>query len=250
MPGIFGVIDRAAVNSQRGQQELFGLVERMSAAMCYEGGVAEAPVSWPSLGACAGSVALPGHGTVDPTGAGIAALTVGEDGADEATVIEAYRRHGVNGLGELPGMTAGFLADVDGGRCLLFNDRYGRERLFLHVDGTRVAFASEAKAILAIAPATRTFDTAGLAEWLACGCTIGQRSLFRGIDVLDSGTVVTFDGATHHRRRYFDSARLENADPVSGHEFLETFSASLHSAVTAATRKTPSAGMSLTGGLD
>ena len=250
MPGIFGVVDRAAVNSRRGQQELLGLVARMSAAMCYEGCVAEPPVSWPSLGACAGRVTLPGHGTADAAGDGLTALTVGEDGADAATVIEAYRRHGVDGLGQVPGITAGFLADVDGGRCLLFNDRYGRERLFVHVDGTRVAFASEAKAILAIAPATRTFDTVGLAEWLACGCTIGHRSLFRGIEVLDSGTVVIFDGATHHRRRYFDSSRLENADPVSGQEFLETFSTSLQSAVTAATRKTPSAGMSLTGGLD
>ena len=39
MPGIFGVIDRAAVNSQRGQQEL-APVERMSTAI-HEGSVAE-----------------------------------------------------------------------------------------------------------------------------------------------------------------------------------------------------------------
>jgi asparagine synthase (glutamine-hydrolysing) len=250
MPGIFGVIDRAAVNSQRGQQELRALVGRMSTAMCYEGSVADPLVSWPSLGACVGRVALTSNGPSDRSPDGVSAITVGGDGAEVSAVIEMYRRHGAGGLAQVPGMAAGFLADVDRGTCLLFNDRFGRERLFLHVDGTRVAFSSEAKAILAIAPATRAFDTVGLAEWLACGCTIGRRSLFRDIEVLESGTVLTFEGATHRSHRYFEATHLEALEPVSSQDFLDGFSASLRSAVNAAARNAPAVGVSLTGGLD
>lgn len=250
MPGIFGVIDPAAVNSPRGQQDLLALVERMSAAMRYERCVSEPLVSLPSVGACVGRSARIGDPPADPVDETFPLVTAGDDGAGPAAVIDAYRRYGVDGCAEVPGVAAGFLADVDRGKCLLFNDRYGRERLFVHVEGTRVAFSSEAKAILAIAPGTRTFDPVGLAEWLACGCTIGSRSLFRNIEVLESGTVLTFEGSTHHRHRYFTPARLEQLQPASGHEFLDAFSTGLRSAVNTATRQTPSVGVSLTGGLD
>ena len=250
MPAIFGVIDPAAVNAERGQQELLALVERMGSAMRYEGGVAERLVSLPGLGACVGRVARVSDGPLDRCDEAVTVLTTADAGADVSAVLEAYCRRGVGGLAEVAGLGSGFLADVSSGRCLLFNDRYGRERLFVHVNGTRVTFSSEAKAILAIAPATRTFDTVGLAEWLACGCTIGRRSLFSDIEVLDSGTVLTFERSTCRRERYFDPAVLEQLEPVSGEEFLDAFSASLRSAVNAATRTAGPVAMSLTGGLD
>jgi asparagine synthase (glutamine-hydrolysing) len=251
MPGIFGLIDPAAVNSHRAQQALVALVERMGAAMRYGRRVNEPPVSLPSLGACVGRLRQAGEPPADRADGAVTVIAVADDDAGWPALIEAYRRRGVEGFGEVPDVGGGFLADAERGKCLLFNDRYGRERLFVHVDGTRVAFASEAKAILAIAPATRTFDTVGLAEWLACGCTIGRRSLFRDIEVVDAGTVLTFDGsASPHRHRYFHPSRLEALKPAAGPEFLDGFSTSLRAAVTAATRNTPRVGMSLTGGLD
>ena len=101
----------------------------------------------------------------------------------------------------------------------------------------------------AIAPATRAFDTVGLAEWLACGCTIDADPVPQ-IEVLDSGTVLTFDGSTHRRHQYFEATRLETLEPVSAPDFLDGFSASLRSAVNAAVRNAPAVGVSLTGGLD
>jgi asparagine synthase (glutamine-hydrolysing) len=223
----------------------------MSAAMHYERGVAAPLVSVPSVGACVGRMAQVGDTPAAPCAETVSLIAVADDGGGVPPLIEAYRRHGIDGFNEVRGLAGGFLADVERGRCLLFNDRYGRERLFVYAEGTRVVFASEAKAILAVAPRARAFDTVGLAEWLACGCTIGRRSLFRDIEVLDPGTVIAFDGsARHSRHRYFDAAQLEALPPASAAEFLDGFSASLQSAVAAATRNTPRVGMSLTGGLD
>ena len=93
---------------------------------------------------------------------------------------------------------------------MLFNDRYGVERLFVHTHNGRCYFASEAKAILAVAPQGRRWMPMGLAEWLSAGCTIGARSLFKDVEVLDGGSALIFDaGREPARTRYFDRAALE-----------------------------------------
>lgn len=237
--------------------------------MLYEPSYSETLVSCPLVGACVGRVGFSnGHESDRGEGeASVIALTMGDAvserhdrhaattpgvslGPGAREVVRVYRRSGEDGLAGISGICAAFVADRMRGRCLLFNDRYGRERLFLHTDGTRVFFSSEAKAILAVAPKTRAFDPTGLAEWLACGCTLGTQSLFRGIEVLESGTVLIFEGPSVKRRRYFDRAHLEQLEPVSGQEFLDGFPASLRSAVNACVHTDTKVGMSLTGGLD
>lgn len=268
MPGIFGVIDTSPVRSERHQQELVAIVKQMSAAMLYEPSYSEMLVSCPAVGACVGRVGFlnhkaPGRAAEETSVIAVtmgdavceppdrnAAPTGGGLGARAGEVVRAYRRAGEDGPAGIPGICAAFVADETRAKCLLFTDRYGRERIFLHFNGTRVFFSSEAKAILAVAPRTRAFDPAGLAELLACGCTLGTQSLFRGIEVLESGTMLTFDGPVVKRRRYFDRAHLEQLEPVSGTEFLEGFSQSLRSAVNAFVRTAPKVGISLTGGLD
>src|SRR5262249_37486621 len=124
-------------------------------------------------------------------------------------------------IAKLPGMRSAFVVDNTSGKSILFNDRYGRERLFVHSNGTRTFFSSEAKAILAVVPETRSFDPTGLAELLACGCTLGSTSLFKGIEVLPSGTVVTFSRSGTRRRRYFDPASLEHLEPLPSKDFID-----------------------------
>jgi asparagine synthase (glutamine-hydrolysing) len=258
MPGIFGVIDALPVTSERHQQELVALVKQMSAAMLYEAVYSEVVVSCPAVGACVGRVGFLDAREADPVegATDLIAITTGEAvsgarlGPGAREVLQEYRRAGENGLAAISGICAAFIADQTRRKCLLFTDQYGRERIFVHRAGTRVFFSSEAKAILAVASQTRAFDSAGLAELLACGCTLGTRSLFQGIDVLEGGTVLTFEGASVERRRYFDRAHLEQLEPVSGREFLEGFSESLRSAVNGCARTAPKVGISLTGGLD
>jgi len=267
MPGLFGVVDASPARSELHQCELITIVRRMSAAMLYESSYSEVLVSCPALGACVGRVGVfDGKKSDSEEGeAGVIAVTTGDavselpdrDTATDARmgpgardVVRAYQRSGEDGLAGISSICAAFVADQTRAKCLLFNDRYGRERIFLHFNGTRVFFSSEAKAILAVAPETRAFDETGLAELLACGCTLGTQSLFRGIEVLEGGTVLTFEGPTIKRRRYFDQAHLERLEPVSDKEFLEGFSDSLRSAVNGFVRSVPKVGISLTGGLD
>src|SRR5262249_29404317 len=145
----------------------------------------------------------------------------------------------------------GFLMDGRRGECILFTDRYGVERLFLHADKTRLYFSSEAKAILAVAPAAREIDVVGLAEWLACGCTLGERSLFDGVEIMAAGTALRFTkGRAVERIRYFDRSTLEQLPAIPASGFVEQFTGNLRSSVNRAVSRPPSAALSLTGGLD
>jgi asparagine synthase (glutamine-hydrolysing) len=226
----------------------------MLAAMLYDNSYVHMLSSWPSLGLWVGWVGLSGTPVEavedDSRTAVVAVTTAGTDRSHAVReIVHAYERSGDSALTGLPELPAGIVVDRAGGRCVLFNDRYGRDRLYLYAAGGRLLFSSEAKAILAAAPETRSFDPTGLAELLACGCTLGARSLFRDIEVIPGGTLLTVEGRAVRRRRYFDPAQLEQLEPVSASEFVEGFSRSLLDAVGKATHASD-VGVSLTGGLD
>lgn len=262
MPGIFGVIDMGS----GWDPDLPDIVKRMSAAMAYDPEYAQALLSWPGLGLGVGWVGFPegprsdtvgrhsNEGALAVTTAGLCCsgpccVTSDADMRPACQVVRAYGQSGDLTMNHAD-LTAGVMVDQAAGRVLLFNDPYGRDRIFLHTSGTRVWFASEAKAILAVAPRTRTLDPAGLAELLACGCTLGVRSLFQDIEVLPGGTVVTFEKRGVRRKRYFDLTQLEGLDTISPAEFLDGFSHRLSTAVNRSLRGFARVGVSLTGGFD
>jgi len=253
--------------SEARERELLSVVDRMSSAMCYEPWYRSQVISCPALGAYVGHVGRSCRESgVSPTPVGLIVVTTGDAGCESDN--EIFTRSAAVGLragssssghasdaaadslSRLTTLAAGFVIDERRATCLLFNDRYGVERIFLHTVGPRTLFSSEAKAILAVAPSTRAFDATGLAEWLACGCTLGTRSLFRDIEVLDAGTVLKFSLGKVGRRRYFDRAVVEELEPVSGDQFLEEFPVTLRSAVNRFVRCQPAVGVSLTGGID
>lgn len=270
MPGIFGVVDVKQTPGDLARERL-DIVRRMASAMHYEPAYVADIVSCPTLSACAGRVGWSYRHSTDHRGSVLpqsALLTAGEPvvsrdtaaahegdcravGVGAGELARQIQRHGIEWLQHAEGAFAGFFMDQRRGKCLLFNDRYGVERLFVHTDNARVFFSSEAKAILAVAVSTSELDPTGLAEWLACGCTIGTRSLFRDVEVLAGGTAITFGTAGEVvRTRYFDRSALEQLPQLPATQFLEAFTEGLGAAVNAAIGRAPRAALSLTGGLD
>jgi asparagine synthase (glutamine-hydrolysing) len=258
MPGVFGIVDWSATQSVDSRRELMELVRRMSSAMMY-GDYSEQIVLCPAVGACVGQAELR-QPSCRPEGEDVVVFVTGERAPDldlgsltslPGTSLVAATKGSQSAFPmAVDGRCAGFVADNRARVCAVFNDRYGRERMFVHSDGVRTYFASEVKAILAAVPGTRQFDAAGLAEFLACGCTRGTRSLYRGIEILEPGTLLFFTSAGARRRRYFKPQDLEELQPVSAAEFLESFRESLRNAVRSSPSTARKLGVSLTGGLD
>jgi asparagine synthase (glutamine-hydrolysing) len=267
MPGIFGLIlktgaSRSAVTRQQNTLNV------MAAAMQYESFYTWHRFDSTALGISAGWV-----GPVDDAETrapwrdeelGLTMFTAGDPGlegvvgrptADTARRwlgdVASLRHHPRAIPAAMRGLFAGFVVDERRRESVLFTDRFGFERLFVSEGPDAFFFSSEAKAILAAAPATREFDADGLAQFLACGSTLGTRSLFRGIRVLTGGTILTFDHASKpHPDRYFDRTAWERLEPLPEPEWRDAMAAALDRAVERDAADMRRAAVSLTGGLD
>jgi asparagine synthase (glutamine-hydrolysing) len=242
MPGIFGIVDSSLVGASALPGELVAQTRTMLSSMRVEPWYSAQLSTVSAAGACIGQVEIR---SLAPQPGPLTTLTTGErSGAivGGSTIDEIFRT--------IDGACAGAVVDGATGRVLLFNDRYGRERLFVRTIGSRTFFASEAKAILAVCPDSRDFDTQGLAEFLACGCTLTARSLYKDIAVLERGSVLEFDRHGLERRRYFTEQQLEGDRHIDASAFRETFTDALRTEVRRAALDVPSIALSLTGGLD
>lgn len=153
----------------------------------------------------------------------------------------------------LNGGVTGIVIDRRRGEVMLFNDRYGLNRLYVCQDGGLLYAASEAKALLAVLPQTRSLDPVALAEFLACGCVLQQRTLFPGIALLPPASRWTVPGGNPmalQRERYFDIAAWEALPALSADAYGEAMASTFADIVPKYLRGPATVGISLTGGLD
>src|SRR5215469_16145680 len=125
----------------------------------------------------------------------------------------------------LNGRFHGLLVDRRAGTALLFNDRYGIDRIYYHEGREAFYFAAEAKAILEVRPELRTADLRGLAELVGCGCVLENRTVFQGISVLPPGSAWTLrQGALQQKRSYFQPGEWERQEPLELEPFYSQLS--------------------------
>jgi asparagine synthase (glutamine-hydrolysing) len=260
MPGI------AVLVGVESQTERDDLMAKMIGAMRHE----EAYVSETMTATGAASVALgyAGHGDtslwekpaaqVGPEPAMV--LFSGElyreikrDQSDAEYVAERYAKEGVECLGSLDGTFSCVILDRHNQCLYIFNDRFGMHRLFCGQEGNQVCIASEAKAIAAAFPACRSLDPTGVAEFLACGCTIRDQSLLHGVLILPAASLLTVRPNGELRRQtYFSPLEWESQSRYDIDDFEDAMFAALHDAIRR--RRGAVAGkvsaLSLTGGVD
>ena len=259
MPGIVVAV------SPRAADECLASVCTMTAALRHDHTQASSFVAAPELGVYAGWVQ--GSESVrkqDASSAGdvtvlIAGEVLGAHG-DEVSAARTrsqaagdlasmYRRQGIDFVANINGLFSGLLIDRAAGRVFLFNDRFGMERLYYVEREQSIYFASEAKALLRMFPEHRAFDDVGVAQTLNYGCTLGARTLFDGISVLEGASVWCFEsGGKRTRRRYFDPSAWESQSVLASDEFAALLADRFP--VLLAPYLRGDVGLSLTGGFD
>ena len=166
-------------------------------------------------------------------------------------IVRWYEELGDAFLERLNGSFSGLLVDLRRDKVLLFNDRYGLARVYVHEAAGAVHFASEAKSLLRVLPQTRSIDALGLAEYSACGCVLQNRSLFSGIGLLPPASCWTFvRGALESKRTYFDVRSWEQLPRLGAGEFHARLDETFTRILPKYFRGSVPIGMSLTGGLD
>ena len=136
-------------------------------------------------------------------------------GSDSEVVLHAYDAWGDDCLLRLNGMFDFALWDGRRRRLLLARDRLGVKPLYICQSARGLAFASEAKALLALPDVSAELNHEALRSYLHLGYVAAPQSLFRGIRKLPPGSLLVVEGQRVEQRRYWrmpasiDRARSE-----------------------------------------
>lgn len=166
-------------------------------------------------------------------------------------LVHWYEEQGEKFLQQLNGRFSGLLVDLRAHKAILFNDRYGLGRVYVHQHKERLYFASEAKALLRILPELRQLDLDSLAETFSCGCPLQQRTLFSGVSLLPGGSAWVFHrGRSISKERYFSPEAWENQPLLGEREYGDRLEDTFRRVLPRYFRGRQQVGISLTGGVD
>src|SRR5436190_3166412 len=267
MPGIVGII------SQRPSEQYDALVKSMVNCLMHEPFYTNGTLGNEELGLWSGwachkgafgdclpiwnekkdiCLLFSGEDFTDQTDIG-ALGTRGHDlGSDDAGyLVHLYEEMGCEFLEKLNGWFSGVLLDLREQKVVLFNDRYGVNRIFYHEDASGFYFSSEAKDLLKILPITRQLDLRSLGEVLCCEAVLQNRSLFSGISLLPPGSAWVFSrGEPVKKKTYFKQEAWESQPELSESDFYEKLRETWRRVLPKYFLGKQSVGLSLTGGVD
>jgi len=123
--------------------------------------------------------------------------------SDCETILHLYEEYGDDCVLHLNGMFAFALWDAPRRRLVVARDRLGIKPLYLHSDGKRLLFASEAKALLAAPGMSAQLDPDAVSAYLALGYVPAPQSMFRGVRKLPAATVLVSEQGRVTERCYW-----------------------------------------------
>lgn len=186
-------------------------------------------------------------------------LFAGEHFADQSSehdckaseLLQQYENEGEAFLKELNGWFSGILVDLRKSKVILFNDRYGMQRVYYHEGKEAFLFGSEAKSLLKVRPELRNLDMKGLGELISCNCVLENRTIFSKVMLLPGAAMWTWkDGANLAKSSYFKASEWEDLPALDEESFLSRLSETVKTVIPRYFREKGRVGMSLTGGLD
>ena len=165
-------------------------------------------------------------------------------------LVHLYEEMGPLFLEKINGWFSGVLVDLRERKVLLFNDRYGVNRVYYHENGSGFYFSSEAKSLLKVLPELRRLDPRSLGEYISCGAVLQNRSLFRGVSTLPGGAAWSFSrGGPVRKEAYFKKESWEELPPLDSSSYYERLKETWARILPRYFRG-ERVGLSLTGGVD
>lgn len=123
--------------------------------------------------------------------------------SDSEVVLYAYIEYGDSFVERLNGMFGFALWDGIRRRLLVGRDRLGIKPLYIARNAERLAFASEAKALLELPGVGRDLNPAAVASYLQLGYVPAPQTMFRGISKLPPATLLVVENGRAEERRYW-----------------------------------------------
>jgi len=170
---------------------------------------------------------------------------------DASYLVHQYEEAGSGFLAQLDGCFSGLVVDLREQKVILFNDRFGVNRIYYHENRDGLYFSSEAKSLLKILPEVRQLDFQSLGELISCGCILQNRTAFTGVLTMPGGSAWEFSpGRPVRKSVYFKRDAWEQQPVLSGSDFHEKLEETWARVLPRYFRGREPVGVSLTGGVD
>ena len=168
---------------------------------------------------------------------------------DGEVIVHLYEDEGLDFVRHLNGMFAIALWDAPSRRLILARDRLGIKPLSYAHQGTRLAFASETKALLQLPWIDQSLDMNALADYMNYSAVPGPRTGFREIRRLAPGHLGIFQQGRFAEQQYWN-VDYRAKKPWKERDLLAAMDETLHNAVRIRMISDVPLGVFLSGGVD
>jgi len=136
--------------------------------------------------------------------------------SDTEIVLRLFDLLGTKSFEELNGMFAFSIYDKQNQKVYLVRDRFGIKPLYYKYDKAGLLFASEIKALKELDLSENTLNYGGLHEWSYFGNSLGDKTLFSGIEQLNPGCYLEFDLKSSEYKivKYHDLTKIKQVFPT------------------------------------
>jgi asparagine synthase (glutamine-hydrolysing) len=170
--------------------------------------------------------------------------------SDTEVIVHLYEEFGADCVRKLRGMFAFALYDERQASLLLARDRMGKKPLYYALHHGCLYFASEIKAMFAVAPQLREVDPESILQFFYFGYVPDPHSAFRHVRKLPPSHLAEYRNGKLTVRQYWDLPAYGTSDPGSEQACLDELQARLEEAVRLRLVSDVPLGALLSGGVD
>lgn len=169
--------------------------------------------------------------------------------SDSEVIVHLYEQYGLDCVDHLVGMFGFALWDSGKRRLVLARDRIGIKPVYYQRQNGCLAFASEAKSILALPGASARLSEGALESFLQFGYTSSQRSIFADIAILPPASLLVCEAGDARLVHYWNAPHEVDHGP-SAEEWAQTVADKIEEAVVSEMVSDVPLGAFLSGGVD
>ena len=170
--------------------------------------------------------------------------------SDTEVIVHGYKQWGDDVLNRLNGMFGLAIWDARHRRLVLARDPFGIKLLYYRIDGDRLYFGSEIRAVRATMPDRAEIDPTSLNLFLRYRYTPSPYTILRGVRKLAPGTKLTIQNGSHQLSRWYKFKPSPFEPAKSPREATEELRALYKDAVRRQLISDVPVGLLLSGGVD
>jgi len=170
--------------------------------------------------------------------------------SDTEVIVHGYKQWGDEVLNRLNGMFGLAIWDVRQRRLVLARDAFGIKLIYYRIDGDRLYFGSEMRAVRATMPGQAEIDPTSVNLFLRYRYTPSPHTILKGVRKLAPGTKLVIENGSHRLSRWYKFRPTPFAPPKSPGEAREELLALYKQAVRRQLISDVPVGLLLSGGVD